>query len=86
MLSNSDDSSFDEKSEAGGRTQTSELYSKLMKHPAFLFSMQPRMIADGQSDEESGEEEEDLKLSAKLQAGSFLAKSDGEIQQQDPES
>ena len=44
------------------------------------------MIAGGQSDEESGEEEEDLKLSAKLQAGSFMAKSDGEVQPQEPES
>ena len=88
MLSNSDDSSFDEKSEAGGRTQTSELYSKLMKHPAFLFSMQPRMIADGQSDASSDEDQndEDLKMSALVQAGSFMAKSDGEPQQTEPDT
>ena len=60
------------------RTETHDLYSKLMKHPDFLLSMQPRMVegADGDGDEEEEDDGgEDLKISANLHAESFIASS-----------
>ena len=61
----------------GETTKTHDLYSKLMKHPDFLWTMQPRLYDAPEDSEEQDQRQidEDLKLSANLHAGSFVANS-----------
>ena len=49
-----------------------------MKHPGFLLSMQPRFVdsaLDGEEEEDEEEQKSEMKLSASIHSGSFVANS-----------